>query len=336
MEESKKISEVSQEDSVTKVGDLGNPFRSDQLLTRKFTFGPYVFRRTLYEDRRVKIMCGLKSDKGELIAIRIYRRDTSDSQQASSVHLENAIQSSINHDNIQRLFEMIHYKNHICLVLQYPSRGTLLDYISSRKMLKEGTARRFFRQLLDAIEYLQFVRVIHHNLNLRTLQVDKDGNIVMTDFSMAGTFNAKNKPTKAMERGSNNREFIALFNLAQADEHGKLRGACLENPESLLPYTGPELLKYDDMYTGPWVDVWSCGIILYAMLCGSLPFHDDSMNPMGDNIIMLKNYINSTPLTFPSHVTSSARKLISAMLEPELRKRIGVRGVQVGPWHRGY
>ncbi|KAF2814314.1 uncharacterized protein BDZ99DRAFT_554766 [Mytilinidion resinicola] len=162
------------------------------------------------------------------------------------------------------------------------------------------------------------------------------GNIVVTDFSMAGTFNAKNKPTKAMERGSNNREYIALFNLAQADQHGKLRGVCLENSESLLPYTGPELLKYDDMYTGPWVDVWSCGIILYAMLCGSLPFYDDLMNPMGDNIIMLQNYINLTPLTFPSYVTSSARKLISAMLEPELRKRIGVRGMQVGPWHYGY
>ena len=74
-------------------------------------------------------------------------------------------------------------------------------------------------------------------------------------------------------------------------------------------YAAPELVVQDGLYVGAAVDVWSCGVILYAMLAGYLPFDDDPANPDGDNINLLYKYIMSTPLTFPDYVGPEPRSL---------------------------
>jgi protein-serine/threonine kinase len=101
-------------------------------------------------------------------------------------------------------------------------------------------------------------------------------------------------------------------------------------------YAAPELVVSDSLYTGRKVDVWSCGVILYAMLAGYLPFDDDPANPEGDNINLLYKYIVSTPLTFPEYVTPHARDLLKRILVPDPRKRADLFEVARHSWLSDY
>jgi len=99
-------------------------------------------------------------------------------------------------------------------------------------------------------------------------------------------------------------------------------------------YAAPELVISDGMYVGSAVDIWSCGVILYAMLAGYLPFDDDPANPDGDNINLLYKYIVNTPLAFPDYISAEARDLLSLMLVPDPKKRADILTVMNHRWLR--
>jgi len=101
-------------------------------------------------------------------------------------------------------------------------------------------------------------------------------------------------------------------------------------------YAAPELVISEGLYVGSAVDIWSCGVILYAMLAGYLPFDDDPANPEGDNINLLYKYILSTQLTFPDYVSAEARDLLSKMLVPDPQLRADLQTVMSHEWLSPY
>ena len=101
-------------------------------------------------------------------------------------------------------------------------------------------------------------------------------------------------------------------------------------------YAAPELVVSDGLYVGSAVDIWSCGVILYAMLCGYLPFDDDPANPDGENINLLYRYILNTPLMFPPHLGSEARDLLRIMLVPDPQKRCSIQDIMKHRWLKDY
>ncbi|KAJ2812120.1 hypothetical protein FBU31_007648, partial [Coemansia sp. 'formosensis'] len=101
-------------------------------------------------------------------------------------------------------------------------------------------------------------------------------------------------------------------------------------------YAAPELVVSDGPYVGTAVDIWSCGVIMYAMLAGYLPFDDDPSNPDGDNINQLYRYILSTPLVFPDNVSELARDLLRRMLVPNPLQRATLEDIKSHEWLRPY
>ena len=97
-------------------------------------------------------------------------------------------------------------------------------------------------------------------------------------------------------------------------------------------YAAPELVISEGLYVGSAVDIWSCGVILYAMLAGYLPFDDDPANPDGDNINLLYKYIVNTPLSFPDYVSPEARDLLGMMLVPDPTRRADLRAIMQHSW----
>lgn len=137
------------------------------------------------------------------------------------------------------------------------------------------------------------------------LLLDRDRCIVITDFGFANQFSSAKDDLMSTSCGS----------------------PC---------YAAPELVISEGMYVGSAVDIWSCGVILYAMLCGYLPFDDDPANPDGDNINLLYKYILNTELAFPDYVSSEARDLLQKMLVPNPANRCTMDTIMQHPWLSQY
>lgn len=195
------------------------------------------------------------------------------------------------HPHIIRLYEVIDTPTDIFVVMEYVSNGELFDYIVSKGRLAPDEARHFFHQIISGVEYCHYHHIVHRDLKPENLLLDADNNIKIADFGLSNV----------MRDG----EF--------------LRTSC-GSPN----YAAPEVIS-GHLYAGPEVDVWSCGVILYALLCGSLPFDDES-------IPNLFKKIKSGMYSLPSHLSQLARDLIPRMLVVDPMKRITVPEVRLHNW----
>ena len=211
--------------------------------------------------------------------------------------MEEKVQREINilhlctHPHIIRLYEVIDTPTDIFLVNEYVSGGELFDYIVSKGRLSADEARNFFHQIISGVEYCHFQKIVHRDLKPENLLLDANLNIKIADFG--------------------------LSNLMRDGDF--LRTSC-GSPN----YAAPEVIS-GHLYAGPEVDVWSCGVILYALLCGSLPF-DDEVIPN------LFKKIKSGMYSLPTHLSQLAKNLIPRMLEVDPMKRITIPEIRVHPW----
>jgi serine/threonine protein kinase len=161
--------------------------------------------------------------------------------------------------------------------------GELFDYIVEKGRLLEDEARHFFQQIISGVEYCHRNMVVHRDLKPENLLLDSKMNVKIADFGLSNVMR---------------------------DGHF-LKTSC-GSPN----YAAPEVIS-GRLYAGPEVDVWSCGVILYALLCGSLPFDDE-------NIPNLFKKIKGGIYTLPSHLSPGARDLIPRMLLVDPLKRITI------------
>ncbi|KAJ3117239.1 hypothetical protein HDU96_007498 [Phlyctochytrium bullatum] len=186
------------------------------------------------------------------------------------------------------------------MVMEFASGGELFEHILAHRYLKEREACRFFAQLIAGVSYIHNKGIVHRDLKLENLLLDANRNIIITDFGFA--------------------------NMTRGEEGFLLQTSC-----GSPCYAAPELV-ISDGYVGEAADIWSCGVILYAMLCGYLPFDDDPNNPDGDNINLLYKYILETELDFPDYVSDDARLLLQRMLVPDPKYRAKMPEVMAHRW----
>ncbi|KAL3469652.1 serine/threonine protein kinase [Aspergillus californicus] len=316
----------------------GMPSRQDfpeHTVKRKETnFGQYILGQTVGEGEFGKVKLGWKRDGSIEVAIKLIRRDTlgTNPNRLPKIYREIAILRDLSHPNIVRLHEMVETDRHIGIIMEYASGGELFDHILRNRYLKDNAARRLFAQLVSGVGYLHKKGIVHRDLKLENLLLDRNRNIIITDFGFANTFEPHDELSEEIEYNLTNKEFVKRMRLDKTNAKGTRRGDLMQTSCGSPCYAAPELVVSDSLYTGRKVDVWSCGVILYAMLAGYLPFDDDPANPDGDNINLLYKYIVTTPLTFPEYVTPHARDLLRRILVPDPRKRADLFEVARHSW----
>ncbi|KAI9710032.1 MAG: hypothetical protein M1828_002335 [Chrysothrix sp. TS-e1954] len=294
----------------------------------KIRFGSYTIGRTLGEGEFGKVKLGWQQDGNLQVAVKMIRREKLNTEgRRMKVDREIEILRRLNHPNIVQFHERIENQHLIGVVLEYAAGGELFDFILKNHYLRDDSAQKLFAQLVSGVGYLHRNGIIHRDLKLENLLLDGSQNIIITDFGFANTFDPRSRLT--------DKEETQFDHARRRGQHGadSYRPGDLMSTSCGSPcYAAPELVVSDGLYHGRKVDVWSCGVILYAMLAGYLPYDDDPNNPEGDNINLLYKYICNSPLVFPSHISPHARDLLRQILVPDPKRRADLFEVARHTW----
>ncbi|KAI8637369.1 kinase-like domain-containing protein [Parasitella parasitica] len=200
--------------------------------------------------------------------------------------------SGLFHKNIVQVFDVITENDYIYIVMEYVEGGELFDKIKQSKGLAEPIARRWFREIIEAVEYIHDNNIVHRDLKPENVLIDNTQHIRICDFGFGNVFK---------------------------ERHQVLSTYC-GSPF----YAAPEMVTATP-YRGPPVDLWSCGVILFAMLTGSLPFQ-------GDEMPQLFQKISRGQYTIPPYVTRDASDLIQRLLCKDAKERISAKDCLTHPW----
>jgi len=233
--------------------------------TKRSKFGNYILGQTIGEGEFGKVKMGWKRDSTVEVAIKLIRRETigGNSNRLQKIYREIQILRQLDHPNIVRLHEMVETDRHIGIILEYASGGELFDYILNHRYLKDGPARKLFSQLISGVGYLHKKGIVHRDLKLENLLLDRNKNIIITDFGFANTFDPNDELSEEIEYRLGDKDYIRSLGLEGSE--GARRGDLMQTSCGSPCYAAPELVVSDSLYTGRKVDVWSCGVILVSL-----------------------------------------------------------------------
>ena len=265
------------------------------------------------EFAKVKLCTKKVNNKSEKYAVKLFKRDKIQLNR-KRVKREINIMKELKHQHLVRLIDIVKDPKHVGLVMDYCSGGELFEYILRNRYLKGVEASRLFCQLMDGVNYLHMNGIVHRDLKLENILLTSDRNIKIIDFGFASFINKIDK------------------RLDVVDHQNLLKTSC-----GSPAYAAPELV-INDTYIGSVADIWSCGVILYSMVCGYLPFDDDPNNPGGDNITLLYQYIllKPTPLKLPSHLDKVTKEIIKLIVQPNPKKRATMKTILNHPFLKKY
>ncbi|KAK5977567.1 Non-specific serine/threonine protein kinase [Trichostrongylus colubriformis] len=250
--------------------------------------GHYILKDTL----GVGTFVGIHEATGYKVAVKILNR-----QKIKTLDVVGKIRREIQnlslfrHPHIIRLYQVISTPTDIFMIMEYVSGGELFDYIVKHGRLKTPEARRFFQQIISGVDYCHRHMVVHRDLKPENLLLDEHNNVKIADFGLSNIMT----------------------------DGDFLRTSC-GSPN----YAAPEVIS-GKLYAGPEVDVWSCGVILYALLCGTLPFDDE-------HVPTLFRKIKSGVFPIPEYLDKPLVNLLLHMLMVDPMKRATIKDVIAHEW----
>ncbi|CAG8461098.1 7498_t:CDS:2 [Paraglomus brasilianum] len=270
----------------------------------KKVLGSYVLTKTLGAGSMGKVKLAVREHTGEKLAVKIIPRtqpgdkdnkendsSSKDDNKETRTIREAAIMLLLHHPYIVQLKEVMVSPHHYYMFFEYVNGGQMLDYIISHGKLKEKQARKFARQIVSALDYCHRNSIVHRDLKIENILISKSGSIKIIDFGLSNLYSPRSQ--------------LSTF--------------C-----GSLYFAAPELLNAK-VYTGPEVDVWSFGIVLFVLVCGRVPFDDQSMPA-------LHAKIKRGVVEYPPGLSSECKHLLSRMLVTDPMKRAHLSEVMNHQW----
>uniref|UniRef100_A0A0A9Y3Q2 non-specific serine/threonine protein kinase n=1 Tax=Lygus hesperus TaxID=30085 RepID=A0A0A9Y3Q2_LYGHE len=225
------------------------------------------------------------------VAIKIIDKTKLDEDNLKKIFREIQILTKLRHPHIIRLYQVMETEKTIYLVTEYACGGEIFDFMVKHSRITEREACKIFHQIVAAVSYCHSRNVVHRDLKAENLLLDANMNIKLADFGFSNNF-----------------------------EPGKMLTTWCGSP----PYAAPELFL-GVQYDGPKADVWSLGVVLYVLVCGSLPFD-------GDTLHSLKNKVISGKFRIPFFMSADCEQLIRQMLLIDPERRLSIKQIRGHRW----
>lgn len=272
--------------------------------------GPWRMGKTLGKGSSGRVRLAKNKSTGQMAAVKIVNKtknkknnfgDSSSNYSKGMVFEEGLVPYGIEreiiimklvaHPNIMSLYEVWENKSELYLIMEYVDGGELFDVLVNNGKLPEHEAVFYFKQIIQGVSYLHKFNICHRDLKPENILLDKTNQkIKIADFGMA-----------ALELSD------TLLTTSCGSPH----------------YASPEIIK-GMRYNGSPSDVWSCGVILYALLAGYLPFNDS-------DIKTLLGKVQKGKYDFPDHFSPESKDLIDSMLKVNADDRIHINEIEIHP-----
>ncbi|KAK7381519.1 hypothetical protein VNO80_00064 [Phaseolus coccineus] len=261
---------------------------------RNIIFNKYEMGRVLGQGNFAKVYHGRNLITNDNVAMKVIKKEKLKKERlVKQIKREVSVMKLVRHPHIVELKEVMATKGKIFLVMEYVRGGELFTKVNKGK-LSEDLARKYFQQLISAVDHCHSRGVTHRDLKPENLLLDQNEDLKVSDFGLS-----------------------ALPEQRRAD-------GMLVTPCGTPAYVAPEVLKKKG-YDGSKADIWSCGVILYALLCGYLPFQ-------GENVIRIYRKAFRAEYELPEWVSPQAKNLISNLLVADPSKRYSIPDIMNDPW----
>jgi len=208
---------------------------------------------------------------------------------------EVSVMRLIKHPNVVELYEVMATKTKIYFVMEYAKGGELFNKVLKGR-LKVDAARKYFQQLISAVDYCHSRGVCHRDLKPENLLLDENENLIVSDFGLSALTESK-------------------------CQDGLLHTTC-----GTPAYVAPEVINRKG-YDGMKADIWSCGVILFVLLAGHLPFHDP-------NLMEMYRKISKGQFKFPKWFAPDVRRLLCRILDTNPKTRISIARIMKSSWFK--
>ena len=262
---------------------------------KEYKIGNYLIKKTLGQGTFGKVKLGIYLPSQEKVAIKILEKERIlERDDEIRVKREFDMLSLFNHPNVILVAEIFESADKFYTVMEYCDGGELFNFIVKNRRLSEEESAFFYYQLIKGLEYIHSLGIVHRDLKPENLLLTKDHLLKIIDFGLSNYFK-------------------------------KGQSSLLVTPCGSPCYASPEMVA-GKKYNGFKIDIWATGIILYAMLCGYLPFEDRDNELLFEKIMECK-------LEFPSYITDLSKDLIEKILVTDPEKRISIPEIKKHPFY---
>ena len=259
------------------------------------TIGPYTLSKYLGEGAFSVVRECTKEGNDEILACKVIPKTRMNTQKLMDrLEVEMRVNQQLHHPGIVQMMDMLCDKNNYYIIMELCKNGDLIGYLKEKKKLKESEAKPVFHQILETMAYLHHMRVAHRDMKPENILIDDEGKVKITDFGLSNFVNQDDLVT---------------------------------TPCGTAIYLSPECLSKKP-YSGFTNDAWACGVILYYILTGNIPWTKKAQAQMFQQIL-------KGEYSVPMSLSSEAKSLIKGLMTVDPAKRLTVNDALQHKWFKG-